>query len=98
MRDVYFGLYVDVSKAVVYVADMVRFSCWDGDIYIFDERGKDTAEKVYLTVGMYGEEYVQVSTDVLKAGDDISVTYQAAKTSTQNNNRRSGMGGPPRMF
>lgn len=63
-----------------------------------DERGKNTAEKVYLTLGMYGEEYVQVSTDKLKAGDDISVTYQAAKTSTQNNNRRSGMGGPPRMF
>lgn len=63
-----------------------------------DERGKDTAEKVYLTLGMYGEEYVQVSTDKLKAGDDISVTYQAAKTSTQNNNRRGGMGGPPRMF
>lgn len=63
-----------------------------------DERGKNTAEKVYLTLGMYGEEYVQVSTDKLKAGDDISVTYQAAKTSTQNNNRRGGMGGPPRMF
>ncbi len=63
-----------------------------------DERGKDTAEKVYLTLGMYGEEYVQVTTDKLKAGDDISVTYQAAKTSTQNNNRRGGMGGPPRMF
>ena len=67
---------------------------------IKDERGKDTAEKVYLTVGMYGEEYVQVSTDKLKAGDDISVTYQAAKTSTKSNsNSRGGMGGPPpRMF
>ena len=63
-----------------------------------DERGKDTAEKVYLTVGMYGEEYVQVTTDKLKAGDDISVTYQAAKTSTQSGNRGGGMGRPPRMF
>ena len=39
VRDVHFGLHVDVSEAVVYVADMVRFSCWDGDIYIFDECG-----------------------------------------------------------
>ena len=66
-----------------------------------DERGKDTAEKVYLTIGMYGEEYVEVTADNLNAGDDISVTYQAAKTtSTQGggNRRGGGMGGPPRMF
>ena len=35
--DVHFGLHVDLSEVVVYVADMVRFSCWYGDIYIFDK-------------------------------------------------------------
>ncbi|MBQ7705785.1 MAG: efflux RND transporter periplasmic adaptor subunit [Selenomonadaceae bacterium] len=67
-----------------------------------DAKGKDTAEKVYLTIGMYGEEYVEVTTDNLKAGDDISVTYQAAASKTTSNknsnsggNRRGGMGGPP---
>ena len=57
-------------------------------------KGKDTAEKIYLTVGMYGEEYVEVNTDQLMAGDDVSVTYQAtAKKSSSNSGRR--MGGPP---
>ena len=61
-----------------------------------DERGNQSAEKVYLTLGLYGEEFVEVSTNQLKAGDDISVTYQAAeKKSSSNNNRRGGMGGPP---
>ena len=66
---------------------------------ITDERGKPAAEKVYLTIGMYGEEYVEVTADNLKAGDDISVTYQAAakkiSTTSGGNNRRGGMGGPP---
>ncbi len=67
---------------------------------IKDERGKDTAEKVYLTIGMYGEEYVEVTTDKLNAGDEISVSYQAAEKKTSSgtgggNNRRGGMGGPP---
>lgn len=65
---------------------------------VTDERGKPSAEKVYLTIGMYGEEYVEVTADNLSAGDDISVTYQAAKTSTKSNSRGGGMGGPPRMF
>jgi len=67
---------------------------------VTDERGKPSAEKVYLTIGMYGEEYVEVTADNLSAGDDISVTYQAAKTATKSNsNSRGGMGGPPpRMF
>ena len=67
---------------------------------IKDEKGKPAAEKVYLTIGMYGEEYVEVSTDNLREGDEVSVTYKAAKTPTNaasanNNSRRGGMGGPP---
>ena len=61
-----------------------------------DEQGKDIAEKVYLTVGMYGEEYVEVSADKLDVGDDISVTYQAAERKSSSGSMR--MGGPPRMF
>ena len=61
-----------------------------------DAKGNDISEKVYLTLGMYGEEFVEVSTDELKVGDDVSTTYQAAeKKSSSNNNRRGGMGGPP---
>lgn len=61
-----------------------------------DAKGHDVAEKVYLNIGMYGEEFVEVTTNHLKVGDDISVTYQAAeKKSSNNNNRRGGMGGPP---
>lgn len=64
-----------------------------------DAQGKDVAEKVYLTIGMYGEEFVEVTTDKLNAGDDISVTYQAVKKTNQSGGgmggRRGGMGGPP---
>ena len=63
-----------------------------------DAKGKDVAEKVYLTIGMYGEEYVEVTTDNLDVGDDISVTYQAAEkksSSGGSSSRRGGMGGPP---
>ncbi len=63
---------------------------------ILDERGRQSAEKVYLTIGMYGEEFVEVTADKLNVGDDVSITYQAAeKKSSSNNNRRGGMGGPP---
>ncbi len=63
-----------------------------------DAQGKDVAEKVYITVGLYGEESVEVTGGDLKPGDDVSTTYEASakKTTTQ-----GGMGGrrmpPPPM-
>ena len=61
-----------------------------------DEQGNQKAEKVHLEIGMYGEEYVEVSTDKLNVGDDISVTYQATeKKSSSGSSRRGGFGGPP---
>ena len=64
---------------------------------ITDSKGQQTAEKVYITVGLYGEEFVEVAAGNLQVDDDISVTYTAAekKSSSQQNNRR--MGGPPPM-
>lgn len=72
-----------------------------------DPQGRQSAEKVYITIGIYGDEFVEVASGDLRAGDDISVTYQAAaKTDTpaqSNRNtggggmRRGGMGGPPPM-
>lgn len=47
-----------------------------------DDKGKQSAEKVYITIGLYGEDYVEVVSGNLNPGDDISVTYQAAKTSS----------------
>ena len=60
-----------------------------------DPKGVDVAEKVYITVGLYGEEFVEVTSGNLNAGDDVSTTYEAAekKSSTQQNMRR--MGPPP---
>ena len=59
-----------------------------------DAQGKDVAEKVYITVGLYGEESVEVTSGDLKPGDDVSTTYEAAakKTTTQ-----GGMGAGRRM-
>ena len=59
-----------------------------------DPKGVDVAEKVYVTVGLYGEEFVEVTGGNLNAGDDVSITYEAAekKSATQNNRR---MGPPP---
>lgn len=61
-----------------------------------DEKGQQNAEKIYITVGLYGEEFVEVASGKLNIDDDISVTYQAAakKTLTPNNRR---MGPPPPM-
>ena len=65
-----------------------------------DAKNHDIAEKIYVTVGLYGEEFVEVKANNLEVGDDISVTYQAAEKKTSNQNsggRRGGMGGPPPM-
>ena len=65
-----------------------------------DAKGKQTAEKVYITVGLYGEELVEVTGGEINPGDDISTTYEATekKTTTQGGmggGRRMGPGGPP---
>jgi len=56
-----------------------------------DEQGKQSAEKVYITIGLYGEDYVEVKSGTLNAGDDISTTYEAQQTtSAQGGSRRRG--------
>lgn len=68
---------------------------------IKDEQGKQVAEKVYITVGLYGEEFVEVTSGNLNPGDDISTTYEAsAKTTKPQGGGMGGghrMGGPPPM-
>lgn len=61
-----------------------------------DAQGKDVAEKVYITVGLYGEEFVEVTSSTLNPGDDVSTTYEAGekKSSSQSNRMRMG---PPMM-
>jgi len=61
-----------------------------------DAQGKDVAEKVYITVGLYGEEFVEVTSGDLNPGDDISTTYEAAQK-TSGTQQRGGMGGGRRM-
>lgn len=60
-----------------------------------DEKGIQSAEKVYITIGLYGEDYVEVVKGNLKAGDEISTTYEATPSRTSGGGRRGGMGGPP---
>lgn len=65
-----------------------------------DAQGKDVSEKVYITVGLYGDDYVEVSGGDLRVDDDVSVTYVAAKTSSSSSQgggtrRMGGPGGPP---
>ena len=65
-----------------------------------DPKGVEVAEKVYITVGLYGEEFVEVVDGALNPGDDVSTTYEAAakKTTTQGGGGLGGgrrMGGPP---
>ena len=61
-----------------------------------DEKGRQVAEKVYITVGLYGEEFVEVTQGNLKVDDDISVTYKAAEKKTYSGSGMR-MGPPPRM-
>ena len=44
-----------------------------------DAQGKDVAEKIYITVGLYGEEFVEVTGGNLNTGDDVSTTYEAGE-------------------
>ncbi|MBR2518781.1 MAG: efflux RND transporter periplasmic adaptor subunit [Selenomonadaceae bacterium] len=60
-----------------------------------DPKGVEVAEKVYITVGLYGEELVEVTGGNLNAGDDISITYEAAEKKPAQQNNRRGMGPPP---
>lgn len=60
-----------------------------------DAQGKDVAEKVYITVGLYGEESVEVTGGDLKPGDDVSTTYEAAEKKSSSQSNRMRMGGPP---
>ena len=58
-----------------------------------DAQGKDIAEKIYITVGLYGEEFVEVTGGNLNPGDDVSTTYEAE----QKTSNTGGMGGGRRM-
>lgn len=62
-----------------------------------DAKGHDSAEKVYITIGLYGEEFVEVAGGALNDGDDVSVTYQAAARASgnQGGGNRGGMRPPP---
>lgn len=62
-----------------------------------DEKGHQSAEKVYVNVGLYGEEFVEVTGGNLQAGDEISGAGEvAANFSTkQNQGNRRRMGPPP---
>lgn len=59
-----------------------------------DSQGKQTAENVYITIGLYGEDYVEVVKGDLKAGDDISTTYEAAPKTPTSSGGRGAMGRP----
>ncbi|MBR4904195.1 MAG: efflux RND transporter periplasmic adaptor subunit [Selenomonadaceae bacterium] len=66
-----------------------------------DAQGKDVAEKVYITVGLYGEEFVEVTGGDLNPGDDVSTTYKAETKKVSGGMGGMGgghrMGGPPPM-
>ena len=63
-----------------------------------DEKGKQVAERVPITIGLYGEDYVEVVEGNLKVGDEISTTYEVQKKSTGSSGSggmRRGPMGPP---
>ena len=62
------------------------------------QKGGDIATKIYVTVGLYGDEFVEITpiNDTLNADDQVSVSYQVEqkKTSSTGGQRRIP-GGPP---
>ena len=60
-----------------------------------DEKGKPVVEKIYVQLGLYGDEYVEVTAGNLAVDDEISVTYEAAEKKSSQNNSRRMPGGPP---
>ncbi len=62
-----------------------------------DAQGKDIAEKIYITVGLYGEEFVEVTGGNLNPGDNVSTTYKVAEKKTTKSSSMPMGGPPPRM-
>ena len=60
-----------------------------------DAQGKDVAEKIYITVGLYGEEFVEVTGGNLNPGDDVSTTYEAGERNSSNTQARMPRRMPP---
>ena len=63
------------------------------------QKGSDIATKIYVTVGLYGDEFVEITpiSDTLNADDQVSVSYQVEqkKTSSSGGGQRRIPGGPP---
>lgn len=59
-----------------------------------NDKGKDVAEKIYITVGLYGEEFVEITGDNLNPGDEVSTTYEV---DIKKPPMQGGMGGGRRM-
>ena len=57
----------------------------------------DVAEKIYVTAGLYGEEYVEVvpKDNNLTVDDEVSVSYEAAEKKSSSNNQPRMGGRPP---
>ncbi len=62
-----------------------------------DGKGVQTAEKVYVKVGLYGEEFVEITDGNLQVDDDISITYEAQEKKSSTKQTSRGPGGPPPM-
>lgn len=65
-----------------------------------DPKKGDIAEKVYVNAGLYGADYVEVvpvagGSVSLEAGDNVSVSYEAAEKKKVSSGGRGGMGRPP---
>ncbi|WP_301859681.1 efflux RND transporter periplasmic adaptor subunit [uncultured Megasphaera sp.] len=65
----------------------------DKGSYVLRVTGNGKTEQVPVTTGIYSDEYVEIKSG-LNAGDKVSITYNAAKSSSSGNSRRQG---PPPM-
>lgn len=59
------------------------------------QKGGDISEKIYVTAGLYGEEYVEITpkSGTLNSGDEVSVSYEAEekkKAAASGGQRRMG--------
>ena len=61
------------------------------------KEGGDIAEKIYVTAGLYGEEYVEITpkSGGLDVNAEVSVSYEAEQKKSSSNNGGGRRMGPP---
>ena len=68
----------------------------NGGTYVLRVGDDGKTEEVPVTTGIYSDDYVEILSG-LNAGDKVSISYTAAKTTSSSSSKSNSRQGPPPM-